>query len=79
MANGAAFDQPARYRVRVQGALDRRAAAWFEGLEIAPQENGETILAGRVDDQAALHGLLSRIYTLGLALISVQREKEGRT
>jgi hypothetical protein len=74
--SGAAFDHPARYRVRVQGILDQSWSAWFDGLEIAAQGNGETILAGLIEDQAALHGLLVKLHNLGLPLISVQRESE---
>ena len=76
MTNGAAYDQPARYRIRVQGALDPEWSAWFGGLEIVPQAGGETLLAGPVQDQAALHGLLVTIRNLGLPLISVLRETE---
>ena len=36
-------------------------------------------MAGLIDDQAALPGLLVRIHNLGLPLISVLREKEGET
>jgi hypothetical protein len=79
MTNGAAFDHPARYRICVRGALGQGEAAWFEELEVALQENGETVLAGLVDDQAALHGLLSKIYLLKLSLISLVREKEEQT
>jgi hypothetical protein len=44
---------------------------WFEGLTITVEDNGETLLAGRVVDQAALHGLLRRVRDLGLPLLSV--------
>jgi hypothetical protein len=77
ITSGAAFDQPARYRVRVQGVLDQSWSAWFDGLELSVQENGETVLAGMIDDQAALHGLLVKLHNLSLPLISVQRESEG--
>jgi hypothetical protein len=33
----------------------------------------ETVLAGPVEDQAALHGLIRRIEALGLELIEVRR------
>ena len=79
MTNGAAYDQPARYRIRVQGTLDPRWSAWFEGLEIVPLERGETLLAGPIQDQAALHGLLVVIRNLGLPLISVRRDMEEYT
>jgi hypothetical protein len=36
-------------------------------------ENGETLLAGPVADQAALHGLLKKVRDLGLVLVSVNR------
>jgi hypothetical protein len=79
MANGAAFDEPARYQIRVKGVLDETWSTWFEGLAIIAQTNGETILAGPVADQAALHGLLVKIHNLGLPLLAVLREKEGET
>jgi hypothetical protein len=76
MTNTAAFDQPARYQIRVKGALDQEWSAWFDGLEIVALGDGETLLTGRLEDQAALHGLLQKVYNLGLPLISVQRESE---
>lgn len=59
------------YQIRVQGHLGRQWADWFEGLEITPEENGISLLAGAVVDQAALHGILRRIRDLGIELISV--------
>jgi hypothetical protein len=47
-------------------------ASWFEGLEIR-HEDDETVLAGTLADQTALHGVLMRIRDLGLPLISVSR------
>jgi hypothetical protein len=35
--------------------------------------DSETVLTGKVADQAALHGLLVRVRDLGLTLISVTR------
>jgi hypothetical protein len=79
MTNGAAFDQPVRYQIRVKGSLDRAWSEWFDGFDLIPQADEETILAGLVADQAALHGLLVKIRNLGLPLISVQREMEEKT
>jgi hypothetical protein len=56
--------------IRVRGQMDRNWADWFGGLTITHIENGETALTGSVRDQAALHGLLSRLADLGLELIS---------
>jgi hypothetical protein len=62
----------ARYEIRVQGILDQRWTAWFEGLAIG-SDDSQTVISGPVTDQAALHGLLNRVCDLGLVLISVRR------
>ncbi len=62
----------AHYEIRVEGVLDQRWTAWFEGLEIGCDDS-QTVISGRVADQAALHGVLNRICDLGLVLISVRR------
>ena len=59
------------YEVRVKGVLDGRWAAWFEGLQVS-SDGEETVIAGPVADQAALHGLLTKVRDLGLFLISVR-------
>jgi len=58
------------YEIRLQGRLDPRWAAWFDGLTLTAAAEGTT-LRGPVVDQAALHGLLQRIRDVGLPLISV--------
>jgi hypothetical protein len=63
---------PARYRIRIKGHLGPQWATWFEGLTMTWQEPGETVLTGRVVDQAALHGILNAIRDLGLPLLEVQ-------
>ena len=68
------LDQPAMYQIRVPGHLDAKWAEWIEGMMISVErgENGPPITTLTVIvDQAALHGLLRRIYALGLPLISV--------
>ena len=69
---GAAPAEPARYELRVQGVLDPGWSAWFEGLRVTSDDR-ETIIAGPVADQAALHGLLTKVRDLGLELLSVRR------
>jgi len=61
-----------RYEIRVEGALDRHWAAWFEGLQVRSGD-AETVISGRIADQPALHGLLAKVRDLGLCLISVRR------
>ena len=60
-----------RYDIRIQGRLDPRWAARFDGLSMRHDADGTTVLSGLVTDQAALHGLLSRIRDLALPLIAV--------
>ncbi len=61
------------YQIRIQGHLDSRWTDWFEGLTIALEDNGDTLLTGPIVDQAALHGLLKKVRDLGMPLISVNR------
>jgi hypothetical protein len=63
---------PARYQIRVEGTLDQRWTAWFEGLQIA-SEGQQTVISGLLPDQPALHGVLNKIRDLGMCLISVHR------
>jgi hypothetical protein len=68
----ASSEPPAHYEIRVRGVLDSQWSTWFEGLTITTDEPGQTLIAGPVTDQAALHGLLARIRDLGLPLLSVR-------
>ena len=63
--------QPVVYQIRLKGHLGRPWTDWFEGLTITLEENGNTLLTGPMEDQAALHGLLKKVRDLGMPLISV--------
>ena len=65
------------YQIRLRGHLAPRWASWFEGMAIELQDNGDTVLAGPVADQAALHGLLRKVRDLGLPLISLVCMENG--
>ena len=60
-----------QYEIRLKGHLEARWAAWFDGLSLTQESDGTTVIRGSVIDQAALHGLLSKVRDLGLPLISV--------
>ena len=62
---------PGFYQIRIQGHLDDQWSEWFEGLTVTLTDNGDTLISGRVVDQAALHGLLKKVRDLGMPLISV--------
>jgi len=59
------------YHIRVKGSLDQKWAGWFDGFVMASRGDGEMLLIGAVADQAALHGVLTKINNLGLALLLV--------
>ncbi len=68
------LDRPATYQIKVPGRLDESWADWVGAMTITVESEGDgpptTTLTGTVD-QAALQGLLRRLYSLGLPLISV--------
>ena len=68
------------YEIRVEGHLRSDWSEWFDGMTIGQEPSGKdrpacTVLSGSLD-QAALHGVLTRISALGLILIGVQRVAE---
>ena len=66
------------YEIRVQGLLDSRWAASFDGMALTAEPDGTTTIRGPVVDQAALHGLLRKLRDLGLSLLSVAQLDAGR-
>ena len=69
--------QPSIYQIKIKGHLGREWTDWFGGLSITLEDNGDTLLAGPVVDQAALHGLLRQVRDLGMPLLSVIRVLTG--
>jgi len=67
-------DEAVFYEIRVQGMLDQGWSEWLGGLDVRPLDSGETVLAGLVRDQAALHGLLNKIRDLGLPLLGLEKK-----
>jgi hypothetical protein len=57
--------------VRIRETMDSNWQEWFEGFVISYTDQGETILAGTVPDQAALYGLVAKLRDLGLPLVSI--------
>ncbi len=71
--------QPTAYTIRIRGQLDPQWADWFGNVTITLLEDGDTLLFCPELDQAALHGLLTRIRNLGLPLISINPSDPGIT
>ena len=76
MARSAVDDRPngpaTIYEIRVRGLLDPQWSSWFDGLRVEDAGPDDTVIVGPVADQAALHGLLTRVRDLGLPLVSVR-------
>jgi hypothetical protein len=60
------------YQIIIQGHLDDRWSSWFDGLTITNRADGQAILVGVIEDQAALFRVLLKLRDLGLPLIAVQ-------
>lgn len=66
-------DMEATYEVRIRGRLDGSWSDWLDGVTMAiDEEDGRevTVLTGRLD-QAALRGLLTRLWDLNVTVLSV--------
>ena len=74
------LDRPATYQIKVPVHLDESWSDWAEGMTITVEREGDgppvTTLTGTFD-QAALQGLLRRLYSLGIPLISVNCVEGG--
>jgi hypothetical protein len=68
------LDQPVNYQIKVPGELDENWPDWAGEITVAVESDDDdlivTTLTGYLD-QAALLGLLRRLYSLGLPLYSV--------
>lgn len=73
------------YEIKVQGHLNDHWLEWFcpggkcASLKMTHGPGGETIIRGDLEDQAALQGVLTKIWNLGLTLnsvVAVRRQSE---
>ena len=71
------FGGPATYRIVVQGTVSREWSGRLGGMEIttSSREGGapQTILLGRIRDQAALRGVLETVYAFHLPILEVKK------
>lgn len=61
-----------RYEIRVRGVLGEALLGAFLGLD-ARVDGGDTVLIGRLPDQAALHGVLAQLESVNLELVEIRR------
>ncbi len=61
------------YEIHIKGHLSADWSDWFGGLTVTNLDGGEALISGHIADQAALHGVLARLYSLNLTLLALQR------
>jgi hypothetical protein len=65
------------YRIIVEGRIDPSWSKWLDNFRLDPQIEGNnkylTTISGVVADQAALRGVLNRLWDLNLVLRSIQQ------
>jgi hypothetical protein len=71
---GKSFDERTIYQIEINGQLQDRWAQWLNGMIIKVQENSHnTTLLITVPDQAALRGILNKLWDLNLDLLSIHQ------
>jgi hypothetical protein len=64
------------YEIHARGALDQDWSSRLRGMRITVDRDHPhgpvTTLRGELPDEAALNGVLTTLYTLGLLLVSVE-------
>jgi hypothetical protein len=66
------------FEIHVKGQLDESWSDWLEGLEMKLLDNGEMVLSGNIVDQAALMGILNKLYRLNLTLLCVSETNQKK-
>ncbi|MFC8175458.1 hypothetical protein ACFUJ0_27405 [Streptomyces sp. NPDC057242] len=61
-----------QYEIRIEGQMSRTMTDTFPELESCVV-SGQTLLFGRVVDEAHLYGLLARFQSLGLRVVELRR------
>ena len=76
-------NQPSYYEIQILGEIDGRWSTWFNDLTISLTHTSDqspiTTLMGPVVDQAALRGILCKLWDLNLTLISAVQLDERST
>jgi hypothetical protein len=66
--------KPTTYEITVRGRIGPALVDAFEGMTVSVHPT-RTLLRGHMVDQAALHGVLELIESLGLELLDVRRSE----
>ena len=78
---GVSLLEPAVYRIRIQGILDKNWSDYCGGMAIEhvgdPKQSAMSILIGKVADQSALIGVLNALFDIGYPILSVEYLEAG--
>ena len=73
-------NQSLNYQIRIQGFLKEKWAEWLNGIVIKIEHlndgSNDTHITVTVPDQAALRGVLNKLWDLNLTLISLTQIKD---
>ena len=72
-ASSSAAAHGSLYEICVKGQLDSSWSDWLEDLEVRLLDNEKMLLSGYIVDQAALMGVLNKLYSLNLSLLSLKQ------
>ena len=71
-----AVDEPLTCHIRTAGAVSASAVACWDSLQVqperAPDGSRQSVVRGRLPDQAALIGVVNHLYNLGFVILSVE-------
>jgi hypothetical protein len=80
MTSRAHDPQKTLYQIKVQGRLETGWEEWLNGMTASFEEDSTnspvTVFTGQVRDQAALRGILNKLWNMNLTLLSINRMEE---
>ncbi len=62
--------------IHIKGKLDLNWSDWFEEMQIQESSAGDSLLSGNLPDKAAVYGIISRLSSLSITLVSVTCHEE---
>ena len=78
---GVSLLEPAVYKIRIQGILDKNLSDYYGGMTIEqegePKQYAKTMLMGKLSDQSALIGVLNSLHDIGYPILSVEYLEAG--
>ena len=78
---GVSLLEPAVYKIRIQGILDKNWSDYCGGMKIEQENESKqyaiTMLMGKLSDQSALIGVLNSLHDIGYTILSVEYLQTG--